>query len=338
MLDRAFLNGRATRLERALAGRGTIDDTTAPLLGVAARLYAGATQPVPRPLNAARARLKMLGAVNEQATRAAGSHGAKVRGATLGAAAVAGAGLLMASAATNSNPVGVVRSTVFEFPAMVVGSSAPKATDVTLVGTIVSVDEGGRQVEIDTGETLVAVDVRDVPVVERAADAAAPVTVGSVVEVDGSLRDGDLTVRAREVTVKEPAAVAGLAPVDRDADSAALGAPTEAPSTKPALTANAEVGTNATPPTATATPTPRTNDTNDKPSLLAPATPRPTLTPTPTPWLTPMATETPLPTPIPPVTSPVLPDDEAIPSTENLDMEDDGDARSDDGLDGGATN
>jgi hypothetical protein len=223
----------------------------------------------------------------------------------------------MASAATNSDPVGIVRTTVLEFPAMVMRSDAPTSEDVTLVGTIVSVDEAGKRVELDTGETRVAVDVREVPS-ERPANTAPPV-IGSIVEIDGSVREGDATVRAKEVTVKEPAAAVSLAPTDRNDTAGAAPSP-EPTTTQPAAVADSDAAASVKPPTPTATPTPRGDDANVKPSIVANATPRPTMTATPS--ATPTATATPTlkprPTPTPPAIDPVPPDDSADADNSNL--------------------
>jgi hypothetical protein len=213
----------------------------------------------------------------------------------------------MASAATNSNPVGIVRSTVLEFPAMVIKSDAPASEDVTLVGTIVSVDEDAKRVELDTGEVRVAVDIGEATKpAELPAPGAAPVTVGSVVEVDGSLPDGDTTVRAREVRVKEP--VASAVPAERN-DLASTPGPT---TVKPVVVADEDRASNLEPATPSATPTPPGDETV-KPAIVANATPRPTLTPTPSPVPTATATQTPTlkprPTPMPPVVDPVPPDE-----------------------------
>jgi hypothetical protein len=199
---------------------------------------------------------------------------------------------------------------------------------VTLVGTIISVDEAANKVEVDTGETRVAVDLQDVPKRDQEREAAPAVAVGSVVEVDGSVREGDTTIRAREVTIREPATTVSLAPAERPVDGAA---PTEPASTKPVAVADITSVVNVKPSTPTATATPIVDDivTNSIGTL---ATPRPILTPTPTP--TPTPTEKPRPTATLPAIDPTLPGDLADTNTDSSNLDSAADAPAEDGTAG----
>jgi hypothetical protein len=284
-----MFQSQAARLAAALEGEGAIDAATAPLLGIAALLYAAAKAPVRRPTNAVEARARMLDAARHQAAlRNSRAQGARVRGATLGAAAIAGAGLLAASAATNTSPGSIVRSTVLEFPAMVVGVStqgdaevAPPAAELDSITDV----EAPRV----AGEVDVAEDAPPMPGGDAATGPSRPsagLAPGAVVAEPGRPADSN-------ADDPRPATVAGGSdPASIDARPSPTPLPTRTAvavaaevtvvadvAIKPGLVVDAETNTGA--------------------GVIIGSTPRPTLTPTPTPTPTPMPTEKPRPTPTP---------------------------------------
>lgn len=209
-----------TRLARALDGTGEIDETTAPLLGVAARLRTSAGN-VPPATNIAEARSKMLDAVRETRRGASGfGHARKVRGATLGAAALAGAGLLVASAATGKNPVDLASTAAAGFHGTISDrhSSTEAGGQVSLRGEVVAMRPDGLGMEIETEGTRVSVDLAGAmqatvngdagaTVEPDGPDTAATLSLGANVAVEGSIREDTGEVVARTVTVEGPVEV-----------------------------------------------------------------------------------------------------------------------------------
>lgn len=284
----------ARRLEAALSnptGREARDE----LVSLAGELREfGLDVPTRSPAQDAREELRLAVLARERDAHR-GSGMARIRGATFAVAGVAGAGLVVASAASGSNPVVLVADAARELP-RIAGYTPPPAT-VAIEGEVVASRDGGRTLDVHAeGETITV----EAPKQARSVTAAgtpvstANIAAGDSVRVTAERAPGNSTVAAKKIEVLPPALTA----------SAGARPPQDSAPQAPAVT---EPTRDARPQTPAATPRPAdtpkpaatvaTVAVNDPAIANAPPV-APTRTPTPKPTVTPTAS----PTPTPPVT------------------------------------
>ncbi len=258
---------------------------------IARELRRRATEPVPPARNLIQARARMLAAVAAQAADQRASAKGLTRGTTLAAAAIAGVGMLVASAAGNGSAVGVIRDSVTDIPAAIVGridaSTAPA--------------DAGNQAEANTDP---AVPDRDDT---SPGDGANDRPSVAPTEAPGTASTPTDTARATTTPAATETPRPTVTRPTPPADPAAALAPSSA--TK---TTTDQPSTTGPVPTATPRPAvtvrPQPNTSADKPSIVAPpldttgADGNATVIPTSTPTATPTPTKTPVkltPTPVP---------------------------------------
>jgi hypothetical protein len=256
---------------------GVIDAETAPLAGIAAALRRLAEDAgVIAPANeAGRSRLRQAVLAGRRRQAAGRGLPAQVRGAALSAAALAGTGVLVAGAATGTDPATLVRETVESLP-VALPKASPATRTVVLEGTVVGVDETAGIIEVQAEEETLTIDVsggvalRD----EKGVDAPiAALEVGDAVRITGSVTKRDPTVDASKVEitvnatdpVRAPSAATTVAveptPSTAATDPAVADPPQDPVDPRPEPTLATGTGQNSGPatdpvdPAATATPT-----------------------------------------------------------------------------------
>jgi len=304
---------RRSREAQALAD---VLDTRAPegsfadLVGLADELRAAVDPHVsagPSVVRRQELRAAVLARAREQ--QAAGA-GRRLRGAALGLAAIAGGGLVVASAASGANPVVLVADAAGHLPLVPSYGAAPD--QVAIEGEVIALRDEGRTIEVRTNDETVLVeapaDARKVTA-EGTPMASADIATGSTVRVTGTEpKDGPL--EAKRIEVVPPTLAVKPGPVDAGT-STVPSTPSDGQSagvdTKPSAT-----------PTRTSTPKPAVNTTAVASDPVITEPPR---TPTPKPKATAQTRPKATPTvaavdPVPPDTSgsetaPLL-NDEAI--------------------------
>ena len=306
----------AAEVEDVLAGsRPPATDDQFELAEIVRTLRLEASRPVPPARNAGEARTQMLAAVAQRAVEQRSSRSGVTRGTTLAAALIAGAGMLVASAAGNTGPAGVIRDSISDLPAAIVRmadsppAASPDAESQPRPVLAEAEAEDGDQAATpgDRGSAGVAVATQDG---DHASDAAGHEVANRSTPTPAP-RD-----RTPVPDAKQLGAVAiGTETVLSPATNSDVAATPRTPETKPQPTPTIRPDTSIARPSNAATP--------DKPDLsppvvddaaggtLAPAsTPTPTLTPTstptPTPTKTPPNQATPPTTPVPPSIDPEL--------------------------------
>ena len=192
---------QAEVFETALSGNPPVDEA-AQLAQLAASLRNLAAAPAVPPSGFERGR-RMLHA--ELRASARPSSAGRLRAATMGIAGVAGAGILVASAATTTSPVTLLRDTVAALPG-VTGHSPQETLVLTdLTGTVTQVTDDRVQLDLGDGD-LLTVRLRADTVLRLedgtplAVDAVEP---GQRIAIEAETRDGETTIR-RSLTVLEP--------------------------------------------------------------------------------------------------------------------------------------
>lgn len=252
-LDR--LRGDATALELALRGVAPAPPRVVSLVALA---HAASTSTPAVPASAGRdaARARMLSAVAEKRALAIRRRRAHGRAAAFAGAAVAGGGLLIASAANGTDPVTLVRDTVHSLPGVVGGDGAER---VTLEGTVVAIDADARAFALrTTGGDIRVVTTSETQVLAASGArlAVSDIVAGAAVRVRG-VRFSGRAVEAREVVIhseRRPEAAPAEAP--RDATATREPAP---PAPSPGRDGAGD--TTRPPATPTATPTLARGDT-----------------------------------------------------------------------------
>lgn len=286
-MNRLFPGSHARRLEDALEGLEFLSDME-PLVALAAELRAtGLATPTEAPSAAAREQLRAA-VVSVAANTKQRGVAARVRGATFAVAAIAGGGLVIASAASGSNPAVLVADAARELPG--IGRLSAPPSSVALEGEVVASRDAGTTLEVRVGDETVTVES---PKESRAVVAggtpvaAADIQQGATVRVTAS-RDSDTSVvTAKKIEVLSPAATSTSRPSAATAVTPlAVAEPTR--DVRPAL-ANATPSPSATqktPPTALAATDPATTSNVSAADPVAP-THTPTRGPSPSPIPTP---------------------------------------------------
>lgn len=293
-------NPTARALDEALSG-GPAGREVRELVSLASELRdVGLAAPQPRLSPARREELRAAVLARSVDQRRGGSVG-RVRGATFGVAAVAGAGLVVASAASGSNPAVLVADVAREIPRVSFHAAPP--ADLAIEGEVIASYNDGRTLEVRShGETFVvesrsetrSVSAEGTPVAASAIEQGANIRVTTESSADSGV------VAAKKIEVLPPtAALEPRTPLS----AAAADAKTRTP-TAPAKSGS-NVGPQPAAPTktpspsptkpATASPTPLANVTS---VVVAPVEPiktptkSPTLAPTRTPTARPKETAT----------------------------------------------
>ncbi|MGE3073362.1 MAG: hypothetical protein AB7N24_04655 [Dehalococcoidia bacterium] len=301
MISRLFQSSADAELEAAMNGALPAHENLEPLVELAAELREfGIDTPQPR-ISPAR-REEFLMAVRAEAARERSRRpAARIKGATMSIAAVAGAGLVVAGAASGSNPAALVVDAARDLPGIPQHVAPPAETSIE--GEVVATRDDGRTLEVRSGDATVVVEApkesRDVT------SAGTPVPAAAIAEGDNirvtSKRAADSggVITAKKIEVL-PADSASAAPGPKptiSTNSGAAAAPTK--DVRPAVSTGAvETPVDAAALKPTATPTPHLDAKT--PSVAAnldvrSATVSPTITKTATP--TPPPTKTPTPRP-----------------------------------------
>lgn len=293
-MDRFGSRG-ARQLDAALEG-GATQPGVAPLVDLAAELRGmGAALPTHSAPQDGREQLRT--AVLAQATsRRRGGSVARVRGATFVAAGVAGAGLVVAGAASGSNPAALVVDAARELPRLA-GQAAPVAS-VSIEGEVVASRDGGRTFELRTGSDTITVEApKEARTVTEAGTPVAAVEIeqGSTVRVTAERKPDAGAVTAKTIEVLPTALPAANARPGQASGAEPPATPTPSKDARPVLATAAPRPGNTPKPAATAVAANETAAIGAAP-VLPTRTPTPTATPSPTPkavaTLAPSANET----------------------------------------------
>ncbi len=291
MIDR-IPGPAARRLEAALSGY-SIGEPADDLVSLAGELRElGLDVPIRRPAAEAREELALAVLARKRETQCAGGI-ARVRGATFALAGVAGAGLVVASAASGSNPVVLVADAARELP-RIAGYAAPPAT-VAIEGEVVASHDGGRTLDVRAdGETITVEAPKQARSVTSSGTpvSAANIAAGDSVRVTAEREPGNGPVAAKKIEVLPPALAASTG--DRPPGNSATQAPAVSEPTRPASgrTPSATPRPADTPKPA---PTFATAVAASDPAIASVPPVVPTRTPTPKPTATPTHSPTPKP-------------------------------------------
>ena len=237
-------------LEAALNARRPSSEDAASLAGLASELRElGVDTPQPR-ISPAR-RDELLMAVRTEAAQSRTRRpAARIKGATMTIAAVAGAGLVVAGAANGSNAAAFVVEAARDIPG-IPQHSAPVETAIE--GEVVATRDEGRTLEVRSGEDTVVVEVprasRDVT------SAGTPVAAAGIAEGDNvrvtsnrtSDTGGSITAKKIEILPSD-SAVAGSVPRPTVATNSSA-APTPTKDARPAVSSATRVPSVAAAPT-----------------------------------------------------------------------------------------
>jgi hypothetical protein len=231
MIDR-FPNASARNLESALSGDAPPEHELLPLARELRNFGLEAPTAHPDPHFRETLRLAVLARAARQ--RRPGAL-ARVRGATFVAAGVAGAGLVVASAASGSNPAVLVADAARELPR--IARQEPPPATVAIEGEVLASRNGGRTLELRAGAETITVEApkeaRDVTAAGTPV-AAASIEQGASIRVTAERDASPGPVSAKKIEVLPPttAATSGTAPSANP--PAALASPTSEP--RPATT------------------------------------------------------------------------------------------------------
>jgi hypothetical protein len=253
----------------------------------------GIETPQPRISHARREELR-LAVLAQCAANRRGTPGARIRGATMGIAAVAGAGLVVASAASGSNPASIVVEAARDIP-RIAQHSAPPAIP-TIEGEVVSTRDNGRTLEVRSGTDTVVVQSpsksRDVTAIGTPV-AAAEIRGGDVVRVTPKRESDTGVITAKRIEVL-PVAVAPDKSLVAPPDSVTETASEPTADTRPTIANVTPTPTSdATVPARSPTATPKANVSDVAPGAtsIVRGNPQPTATATTSP--TPVPTKSP---------------------------------------------
>jgi hypothetical protein len=293
-MTRAHPRSAANDLEAALSGQRRPGDA-AVLAALAGELEGVGRDVVPPTITSSRREELRLAVFGARERRHPTSPRARFRGAVLTVAAVAGAGLVVAGAASRSNPAVLVMDAARELPKLA-SRQAPPA-EFALEGEVVATRDEGRTLEVRAGGVTVIVETpRDAKAITSEGTPVASTNIGQGDNVRVTTRDsGDGPVAAKKIEVLPPVAAAdsrepaaGNTGVTRPSPSTAAGStgsnvtpgatkPASPTPTKPAAAATAIGATPTFEPKRTATPEPTATVTQrPKPTITATAaTPAP---------------------------------------------------------------
>jgi len=287
-MDAPFRRGAANRLQGALSGTGEYGPAAAGLARLAGELReVGRAAPALQPSLAAREQLRAA-VLAAAAERQGPARRGRFRGATLAIAAVAGTGLVVASAASGSNPAVLVAEIARDLPG--IPNHAQPPSTVSLEGEVIATHDGGRTLEIRTRDVTVTVESpRETRAItmEGTPLATSAIAEGDTIRVTTAREPGSGIVPAKKIELLP--STGSTKPVGTSEPTGASNQPT--PETRPASLATVPAKQTPTPAptrTATPTPTPKSNATSVnvapfQPSALPGGTLKPASTPTRTP-------------------------------------------------------
>ena len=279
-MDGFLVRRSANSLESALAGAPAVSAEQESLVAFAAELRENALNIAPLRFSAAR-REELRTAVLAQRAAERRRPVARARGAVLGVAALAGGGLVVASAATGSNPAVLVADVAREIPKLATHSEQPPT--IAIEGEVVATHDGGRTLEVRDHANVVVIvqapeQARDVTDQGRPI-AAEDIAEGATVRVTADRAPASNSVAAKKIEVLPT-------PVSARPDLPTGN--TDPVPTKPAVSIGNVAPVETPRPTQTpsptrtpaASPTPKPAVTN---VAIAPVDPAPTTVPTRTP-------------------------------------------------------
>ncbi|MGE0599418.1 MAG: hypothetical protein AB7J35_06755 [Dehalococcoidia bacterium] len=293
MIPRPLRSRSDAELEAALNRAGTASEDIESLAGLAAELNEiGRSVPPPRISPARREELRL--AVRAEAARERSRRpAARIKGATMTIAAVAGAGLVVAGAASGGNPAALVIDVARDIPGLPEHVAPP--ADTSIEGEVIATRDDGRTLEVRSGDATVVIaapkESRDVT------SAGTPVPAAAIAEGDNirvtskKASDAGGVITARKIEVLPAESPQAAAPVQPTLATKPSAGPAPTKDVRPAASSNTQgetaVDTAATKPTPTATPhlDAKTPSLVANPDVQTPA-PTPPATPTPPPTKT----------------------------------------------------